>query len=542
MPRFTRNDAQAILDSVLKAGSENIESVELTLDSVNDFTDKLNATKVAGEQSAGMSAIYQAVLDGALDYQRSHGALPDASVIAAALNQADVVMDDVVSASGDSKGHSVNAFTPMEPIIAIRSMIATTIPFAFNITPERSTGEGSVVIVSHKAATKTGAYTVGGSLNGMSGGYTYISPERAHSLATSDQTTYKGKITLVQTDFDKCDQSAAVVPLYPNSTRILVNGLLASTTAGTGDAETSSVIVELGGRQYILSTTVNLSTGEVTVKSDAALPTNTDITAVGYLNVESNEFKEHTPSVKVDGKKYPFKAQFYRANVVVTPEAAVQFAQEIGIDPAFEGTFAIRNQFAQETLFSLLHNFVKIGKAINSSSYDFAWSSQGQEKTQATIAEDLIGKIETVSKEMAKKNGSHGVSHIYVGDRLASVIASLGEKYFESSGLTARGGVYRLGRLKGVNAEVYYTPKGIATESGVANSDRMLLIGANASNPAFNPVIMGEVSAPNIEPIGATSKDAEKGYWVTGRRIVAQNPVAQYASSVAIIDCINMAY
>ncbi|MCI7353100.1 MAG: hypothetical protein SPE06_08385 [[Actinobacillus] rossii] len=133
MPRFTRNDAQAILDSVLKAGSENIESVELTLDSVNDFTDKLNATKVAGEQSAGMSAIYQAVLDGALDYQRSHGALPDASVIAAALNQADVVMDDVVSASGDSKGHSVNAFTPMEPIIAIRSMIATTIPFAFNI-------------------------------------------------------------------------------------------------------------------------------------------------------------------------------------------------------------------------------------------------------------------------------------------------------------------------------------------------------------------------------------------------------------------------
>lgn len=543
MPKFTRNDAQAILDAVISANKDNVESIDLQLDSVNDFHDKLNATKVAGEKSTELNDIYTAVLDGALDYQKQHGSLPDAGVIAAALEQAYLIMDDVTTtASGDSQGHSTTAFVPMAPIVAIRSMIATSIPFAYQITADRQSGEGSVVIVSHNAATKTGMYAEGGSLNGMAGGYTYISPERTHKLTSSDHTTFTGKITSVQTKFDECEQGADVIPLYPNSALIFVNGLQEALFSGTGNTETASALVEIGNASYTLSATLNLSTGEVQVKADKALPENTDVTVVGYLNVESQAFKARTPSVKVDGKKYPFKARNYRANVVVTPEAARQFADEIGIDPAFEGTFAIRNQLAQETLFGLLHNLSKIGTRVNNSQYDFAWASQGNEKTQATIAEDLLGKIETVSKEMAKANGSHGVSHIYVGERLASVFTSLGEKYFESSGITARGGVYRIGRLKGVNAEVYYTPKGIAADSSAAKAERMLLIGASAANPAFNPVIIGEVSAPNIDPINPTSKDPEKGYWVTGRRIVTQNPVKQYASSVAVIDCINMAY
>lgn len=538
MPKFTRNDAQSILDAVMSA-KENVESVDLQLDSVSSLSDQLNAV----DSNVGMSQIYSAVLDGAMDYQKQHGSLPDASIIAAALNQAETVLDDATtSAEGNSLGHSTTAFVPMAPIVAIRTLIATSIPFAHQISADRQSGEGSVIIVSHQAATDTGMYKDGSSLNGLAGGFTYISPERTHKLTSGDNTTFTGKVTLTQTAFDECDQSGEVIPLYPNTAQVLVNGLIEATFAGTGNKETASAIVELGGETYTLSATNDLSTGEFSVKFDKALPENTDVTVIGYLNVESQAFKDRTPSVKVDGKKYPFKARNYRANVVVTPEAARQFADEIGIDPAFEGTFAIRNQFAQETLFGLLHNLGKIGSRYHNEQYDFAWATQGNEKTMATIAEDFIGKLEAMSKEMAKRNGSHGISHIYVGERLASGITSLGDRYFESSGLTARGGVYRLGRLKGLNADVYYTPKGIGNEKAEAKSERALLIGANAANPAFNPVIIGEVSAPNVEPINPTSKDPEKGYWVTGRRIVTQNPVKQYASSVAVLNCINLAY
>lgn len=539
MPKFTRSDAQYILDSVMNAGTEKLEAVSCVLDSVETLNDNLTAISTE-DNKVEMSQIYGAVLDGALDYKAQHGKLPDAALVASALNQAATTLDDAVN-SATSQAHSPTAFVPMQPIVGIRTMIATGVPFAHYINADKLSGEGSVIIVSHNTATKTGMYEEGGSLNGMQGGYTFVSPERKHKLTSSDNLTFTGKITPIQTQFDECDQNADAHPLYPNSTEIYVNGLNAVPfTQGKGESETAAVIFELGGVQYNLNAQVNIKAGEVKVVSDKPLPENTEITAKGYLNVEADGFK--TPSVRIDGEKYPFKAKNYRAKVTVTPEAARQFADEIGIDPAFEGVVAIRNQMQQEILFNLLDELVSIGSRVNNSQYDFNWVMQGNEKTQATIAEDLLGHIETISKKMAKLNGSHGISHIYVGERLASIFTSLGEKYFESSGITARASVYRLGRLKSSNIEVYYTPKGLRKDNAPEKSDRILAIGASAANPAFNPVILGEVSAPNVEAISATKDTPDKGYWVTGRRIVAQNPVKQYAASAAIIDCINMAY
>lgn len=540
MPKYTRTEAQAILDSVM-AAKDNLDSVNLALDSVQDLGDKLQACGTA-QDAVGLPAIYEAILDGAQDYQKAHGVLPDASVVAAALEEAHTILDAATTVEGSSAAHSTAAFTPMQPIIAIRSMIATAIPFAHYISADKTSGEGSLVIVSHQAATKTGMYVAGGSLNGVQGGFTYIAPTRTHKLEGGDNTTFTGKLTPIQTKFDECDQSAAAHPLYPNLTKVFVNGILEATFKSNGSAttETTSAIVELGGEQYTLNGKANLVTGEIEVKFDRALPENSDVTVRGCLNVETDGYK--TPEVKVDGKKYPFTAEPYRSQVMVTPEAERQFKDEIGIDPAFEGTFAIRSQLAQETLFGLLDDLSKIGEKAQNLQYDFDWANQGQRKKTSEIAEELLGKIEVASKTMAKANGSHGISHIYVGERLASALLSLGDEYFETSGLTARGTVYRLGRLKGVSADVYYTPKGITKAEAPEKSERMLLIGANAANPAFNPVILGEVSSPKIEPIGPTSINAGKGYLVTGKRIVTQNPVKQYAASVAVLDCINMAY
>lgn len=143
MPRFTRNEAQEILNAVMKAGSENLDNIGLTLDSVDALGEQMHVMSEQTDLPANLADIYEAILDGALDYKKQHGSLPDASHVAAALEHAAVILDDAVNGA-DGQKHSTTAFVPMKPLIAIRAMIATAIPFASSISVDRQSGEGSI--------------------------------------------------------------------------------------------------------------------------------------------------------------------------------------------------------------------------------------------------------------------------------------------------------------------------------------------------------------------------------------------------------------
>ncbi|AZI14477.1 hypothetical protein ACU6T4_05660 [Avibacterium paragallinarum] len=531
-------EAQLLMDSVL-ADVNDVSSLQL--DSVEQINDKLGSFNDGKEANqVGMVEIRQAILDGINAYEKAHGCKPGSHLVASALEQGKVYLDDAIATS-NSMSSEARAMVPRQALIAIKSVLFAGVPFAYYLQGDKNTGEAPLIIISHHAGNKTGMYDVGGSLNGVSGGNPFITSDRTHTLTSSDKTNYSGKITSVMTDFAQCDQSATVIPLYPSRTQIMVNGLVAATTTNSkSDTEMVSAAVKIGDTDYSFTATVKIQTGEVTVAFTSAVPENTVVAARGYLNVEDVKFKEATPSVKTIANKYTMFAKSYRSKVVVTPEAERQFSQEMGIDPATEGTMMIRMQFAQEHLYKALNDATTIAKFHNANEFDFDWDEAGKRKSQEEIAKILLSKIDMISQEMANRNGSHGVSHIYVDDRIRTILSALGGDYFESSNISARPGSYRLGRLGGMY-EVYYTPKGLGkrTESGGKKAARMLLIGANSAQPAFNPFIFGEVGAPKIDRINPNSESPEGGYWVTGKNFAEQNPVPEYAASVALLDVLD---
>ncbi|THA05536.1 hypothetical protein [Rodentibacter pneumotropicus] len=535
-------EAQMLMDSVF-ADVNDVSSLQL--DSVDELSDKLGAFASDEEKAKGHTVgaleIRQAILDGVQAYEREHGVKPGAHLVAAALEQGKIYLDDASTANASSMAAESRAMIPQQALIAIKSVLFAGIPFAYYLQGDKNTGEAPLIIISHHAANKTGAYDNGSSLNGVSGGSPYITSDRTHTLTSSDNTNYTGKITTVMTDFDHCDQSAETVPLYAGRTQIMVNGLIAATTTQSkSDTEMVSAAVKIGDTEHSFTATVKINTGEVTVVFTSAVPENTNVAVRGFINVEEKQFRDTTPSVKTMAIKHSMYAKSYRAKVVVTPEAERQFSQEMGIDPATEGTMMIRMQFAQENLYKALNDFTNIAKYQGSETFDFDWDEAGKRKSQEEIAKVLLSKIDMISQKMANRNGSHGVSHIYVDDSIRTILSALGGDYFESAGQSARPGVYRLGRLAGMY-DVYYTPKGLGTgvESGGKKAGRMLLIGANAGQPAFNPFIIGEVGAPKIDRINPTSDSPEGGYWVTGKNFAEQNPVPEYASSVALLDVID---
>lgn len=532
-------EAALLMDSVLK----DVNDVSsLQLDSVDHLADKLNSFSSEADKAAGNTVgaleIRQAILDGINGFEKQHGCKPGAHIVASAIEQAKVYLDDALSESNHSEPR---AMVQSQALIAIKTMLFTAVPFAYYLGGDKQTGEAPLIIISHHAANKVGMYDNGSSLNGLSGGNPYITTDRLHTLTSSDKTTYTGKITSVMTDFEHCEQSAKVVPLYAGRTQILVNGLVVATTAkSNSDTEMVSTAVKIGETEYSFTATVKIKTGEVSVKFTSAVPENTAVAARGYLDVEDGAFSDVTPSVKTMAKKFTLFAKNYRSKVVVTPEAALQFNTEMGIDPAVEGTMTLRSQFAQEHLYKILNEATTIAKYHHATEFDFDWDEAGKRKSQEEIAKILISKIDMVSQEMANRNGSHGISHIYVDDRIRTILSALGADYFESSNLSARPGSYRLGRLAGMY-EVYYTPKGLGkpTESGAKKGGRMLLIGANAAQPAFNPFIFGEIGAPKITKIDSTALSPDGGYWITGKNFAEQNPVPEYATSVALLDVLD---
>lgn len=425
-------EAALLMDSVLK----DVNDVSsLQLDSVDHLADKLNSFSSEEDKAAGNTVgaleIRQAILDGINGFEKQHGCKPGAHIVASAIEQAKVYLDDALSESSHSEPR---AMVQSQALIAIKTMLFTAVPFAYYLGGDKQTGEAPLIIISHHAANKVGMYDNGSSLNGLSGGNPYITTDRLHTLTSSDKTTYTGKITAVMTDFEHCEQSAKVVPLYAGRTQILVNGLVVATTAkSNSDTEMVSTAVKIGETEYSFTATVKIKTGEVSVKFTSAVPENTAVAARGYLDVEDGEFADVTPSVKTMAKKFTLFAKNYRSKVVVTPEAALQFNTEMGIDPAVEGTMTLRSQFAQEHLYKILNEATTIAKYHHATEFDFDWDEAGKRKSQEEIAKILISKIDMVSQEMANRNGSHGISHIYVDDRIRTILSALGTDYFESS-------------------------------------------------------------------------------------------------------------
>jgi hypothetical protein len=537
--KYTTNDAnelQKFVSTVTSAeGKEGVvfDSASMTASAVDAIGNQSGSTPRVLSELLGVStieekAIVKAVFDGVNAYTREHGVAPTGDVLLSAIHQARGIFDSV------SNGHhdQISVF-PNAPIVAIMGAMAEATPFAGYLPADKGSNEARLIIVNHNAGSAWGDYKAGDIMDGIAAGGSYLGSSRTAELAApNDTVNYKFTFK------NGSDGSGAVLNMLRGRSIIYVNGVMAATESANGPSGAATVAINgyinLGGTDYTLAGTVKPASGEVVVTPTPAFPGGTVVTTEVFVDYEADP--SVTPRMAVQASSYSLFANPFRAIYQITPEARSQFANEVGVDAGAEAMLAVRGQYAQERHYNALTKAKMMGKYNNAATYDFAYAAQILQKTRAQIWQDFASVLGAVSQKMAEDTADHGVTHLYVTRSVAAQFLSMPRELFEPSGITARPGVYRVGRLFGLY-DVYYTPK-VLNEAGGGATAEILCVG-RSTQTARCPIIFGDAAAPVFEQLG-TGTDLKSGYGFNARSFTATNPHLMSAKGAALITVSNL--
>ncbi len=489
-----------------------------------------NAPRVLDEllgKTDDESKIIKAVFDGVATFEREHGFLPTGDLLLSAIHQGASVFDNVTNSH-----HDQISINPNAPIVAILGAINEATPFAGYLPADKGSNEARLIIVSHLAGSDWGDYSAADLMDGVNCGGAYLASSRTKELsAPNDTANYKFAFTAKAS-------GGAAVNLLRGRTIVYVNGRIAAQEVGNAPSTAVTVniagTVRLDGTDYSLSGSVKPALGEVVVTPTPALPNGTVVTVEAFVDYEKND--DVTPRMAVDATSYSLFASPFRAIYQITPESRSQFANEVGVDAGAEAMMAVRGQYAMERHYNALRKAKMLAKFINAETFDFAYATQIAQKTRAQIWQDFASVLGVVDQRMAELTADHGGTHLYVTQSVAAQFLAMPRDLFEPSGITARPGIYRLGRLFG-KYDVYYTPKVLNETAGGASAE--ILVVGRSTQTARCPIIFGDASAPVFEQLG-TGSDMKSGYGFHARSFTAVNPHHMSSCGCALITVSNL--
>lgn len=504
------------------------EDLSKTLDSI---------TGDGAEKLAGKRMVIQSILDSCASYEKAHGCPAPADVIEQALHNAFSTTPDgrkLDSAAQADSNHSENlSLQPNRAVVAIVSAVTEAIPFAHYLPTDIGSGQAKLAILTHRAGTDTGAYATDGIMDGIESGDPYISSARVHSMYPDAQGKIECKITAKMTARDKCDQDADGVKLLRNRTLVYVNGfpcVLEHSNTSTGASPLSGTAV-VSGVAYAITGTVNPDTGAVSLTSTPALPQSVRVKIEAFIDFE--RAPELTPDVLAHVETFDLFANPWRTKTRQSIDARNQMANELNLDPQSECMVAIQNQFANERYYDVLAKGLDLAQN-DTETFDYGKARQYQDQTRAAVWKDLAYPLGALSQRMAENTMNHGITHLFVGKRIAAQMRGMTNEVFQSSGISERPGIYRVGRLFGTY-EVYYTPKIIKETESTA---QILCVG-RATNVAQNPVVLGDAVAPVMIPLYANN-DFKAGAGYYAKNFTCVNPHEPSARGFALLNVTNM--
>lgn len=520
----------AVLDSV--SSGKAIESV---LDSVaNESGVSLPASVVKTVEALddqNTKLVLDSVLAGMDVYQQAHGVLPTADVTEYALHQGFAAAQKNLDGVGSTE-HSDNfSAQPNRVVVAITAALAEAIPFATYLPADIQSNESRLAIVSHLAGSSFGGYAQGALMDGIALGETYLASERRIELAPdAERDLFTGQITTREGSGDG-------VILLRGRSIIFVNGRPVAYEQKNQNATAAnspiSGVVTIAGTDHAISGTVTIATGAFSIAFAPALPANYVVHAEGYIDYEKQP--QLAPELMTSVQTYELYAAAFRAIARQSIDSRTQYTNEINVDLSSESLMAIRNQFAQERHYLALKK-AKTLAMVNTETFNFDYSTQIAQKNRAQIWQDFLSPLGVVDQKMAELTMDHGITHLYVGKNVAAQWLSLGREHFEPSGLVARPGIYRLGRLFG-RFEVYYTPK-VVTEASDGTSAQVLAIG-RSQQVARCPLVLGDAVPPTVLPLGRNS-DLKEGVGFYARNFTQVNPHEASAMGCALLTVTNL--
>ena len=518
--------ADAAQDIVSRNSAELPGSLGQVLDSIED------------EKAKGR--VVQAVFDGIELYREAHGVAPSADVIEASLSQALAVSDGsrdirlpgglTLDGVGSTFHHDPISAQPNRLVVAITSALAEAMPFAAYLPADIGSNESLLGIVSHETGSTFGDYDTGALLDGVNTGGVYAASERRVPLTLAgDRLTATGGI-VTRTG------GATKPKLLRGRSQVFVNGFPAAAenpVAAKGAATNSPIsgTVYIGGTAYTVGGTVAPDTADFSLTFNPALPAGSVVEAEGYIDYEKQP--ELAPKIVTRVTTYSLYAKAWRILMDQTIDSQTQYNNEIGMDLLSESLMAARNQIAMERHYGALRKLIALARPL-SKEYNFDYPTQIAQKTRAQIWTDFSAIIGVVDQDMAERTMDHGITHLYVGKNVKAQFESLPAELWQGSGLTARPGIYRIGRLFG-RYEVYYTPKEIVDNEG---QTQILCIG-RSPQVARCPLVMGDAVPPTIIPL-AVNADLKRGQAIYARNFTDVNPHQPSAMGVALINVTNL--
>lgn len=521
-------DSAAAADFMATATSQNTGvKVPETLQTVLDEARGDDATLVT-----------RAVLDGVSVYEAQHGCTAPADVIELALHSAYATTDAARRKfsldSANSLHHDQLSLQPNRAVVAILAAMGEAIPFAHYLPADIGSNEARLAIMTHQAGSEFGSYAQGALLDGVDSGDAYINSSRVHtSLPASADGAVTGKITKKQATEDTCDSAAGDLKLLRGRSIVYVDGRVAARevdSSGSGNSAVSGTII-VAGVSYAIGGTINTDTGAYALTTTPKMPDTVPVVVEGFIDFE--RAPELTPSIISAVNTFTLHAKPWRVTTHQTIDSRTQMANELGLDPYSESVIAIQAQFSNERHYDVLRKGRRLA-ALNTAQFDFAAAAQHQDSGRAAVWQDFSYPLGVVSQKMAEDTMNHGVTHLYVGKRIAAQFLGLPSTIFQPSGIAPRPGIFRLGRLFGLY-DVYYTPKGL---NETPTSAQILAVG-RATDVTRNPVVLGDAVPPTVIPL-AVNADLRQGAGFYARNFTAVNPHDPSARGFALINVTNM--
>lgn len=517
----------AVSASVLNSGAPLPDRLQSIVDVLKNEDDKI---RVMDAVSFGMSA-----------YQREHGVAPTADVLMAALDQGFNAAHEYDGKSGKwtldgvstTHHHDQISMQPNRIVVAITSAIAEAVPFATYLPTDIGSNEARLGIISHLAGSAFGGYAAAEGMDGVNVGKPYLSSERRVAL------TLDGTRANATGQFTTIIGGGVGVNVLRGRTLVFINGFQVASEAHNSNsgAVTSPIAgaVVLSGTTHNISGTVNIDTGAVALAFSPVLPAGTVVESEGFIDYE--RMPQLAPELVTQVDTFQLFATPWRATARQTIDSRTQANNELGLDLQSETLISVRNQFAMERHYSALNKLARL--AANSQfNFNFDWATQKSDKTRAQIWQDFTAILGVADQQMAENTMDTGITHLYVGQNVAAQMMSLPRDLFEPSGLVARPGIFRIGRLFG-RFEVYYVPSNkIVGMSDSVSASTILAIG-RSNQVARCPIVMGDAVAPTYLPL-AMQQDLRYGNAFYARNFTSVNPHMPSARSAALINITNM--
>lgn len=525
--------------------------------------------------------VFDGIAEGIDEFKyRNGGEMPSAYAIAAALSTAAMPFgggskqdpNDKNTFDSLSLGHHESlSVVPAATQVVIAYGISNSLPLVTMLPNPTGSNELPIVYGTTVAGTNMGVMRVGDRMDGDKAGMPYL--ENRHTLTMEagaadgefvleSHAAYTLEIAPNKTSRFKVDKSSQIAPFLGGRVVVMVKGIEIAndksrnhpTNKGKSILQSAEPLV-LGTDKFILKSGVaDLDTHKVTVTfdtTDGETPEAGDVTVeliFDYERKDSNNKKILTePSTDVEFSHHSIYAFPSRSRSTATIDAITQLSNELGINwYAAAQTVAMQRYYFEQTS-RLLRTAVnmcyanqdpKTGRVIT---FDFKKDGISPTKIADAFSNVNITLGLARTRLSTAINTAIGGYDLYVSDRGAAFFSGLGGENYEETGVAFgdQYSVYRIGRLKSSNANVYYVPAsmGVFNESADLTTAFALIV-PRPIQPA-QAQFVGMIAVP---PMVLTSKaDAfEEDIAIYSRMAADVNPIPRYRNQCMILEMINL--